>query len=129
MPTSWTEWERSQLAAVRAQEARDNECISCPKCGSQWFVQLDVSRFKADHVLVVGQPVPDKPGAIPYKLLMCVRCMDMLEPHVTQAPRDVAGRDYNNFIDTLEGAHDQRKEVEEKKEPEEKDDEIQSQNV
>lgn len=112
---TFTDYEAQQHKVLKELEKRDLECISCPSCGSQWFEQVRVSRFKADHNIVLGQDVPPRPSTIPYVLLRCILCKDLLEPRVLHNTRDVVGGDYNHFLDTIEGKHDSRKEKEEEK--------------
>ena len=106
--TTWNEWEKSQLRILDKQEEIDRTCLRCPKCDSQWFEEVRVNRFKEDHNVVVGQPVPVKPGSIPYIILRCIRCLDVLEPRVVHSTRDIAGGDYDKFLDCLEGKDDKR---------------------
>ena len=111
---TYADFEQQQHAILKNLERRDLECISCPSCSSQWFEQVRISRFKADHNIVLGQDVPPKPSTIPYVLLRCICCQDFLEPRVLHNTRDVVGGDYNHFLDTLEGKHDNREDEEEK---------------
>jgi hypothetical protein len=104
----WNDFNRQQEAIQKQLEKRDSECVSCPKCSSQWFEEVEVSRYKSDHNIVLGQKVPAKPGTIPYILLRCVTCTDLLEPRVLHNTRDVVGGDYNHFLDTVEGKEDSR---------------------
>lgn len=115
---TYADFEAKQNAILDQMEKRDMECISCPNCSSQWFEQVQVARYKADHNIVLGQDVPPKPGTIPYVVLRCIYCKDLLEPRVLHNTRDVVGGDYNHFLDTLEGKNDERtkgQEVEESK--------------
>ena len=107
---TYADFQANEQRILKAMEQRDKECISCPNCSSQWFEQVKISRYKADHNIVLGQDVPEKPGTIPYVLLKCVRCNDVLEPRVLHNTRDVVGGDYNHFLDTLEGKFDSRQE-------------------
>lgn len=113
MVQTYADFERQQNAILKQLEKRDLDCISCPKCSSQWFEQVKISRYKADHNIVLGQDVPPRPSTIPYILLKCVRCNDYLEPRVLHNTRDVVGGDYDHFLDTLEGKHDSREEEDE----------------
>lgn len=126
MVATYADFEKQQQAIMKGLEKRDLECISCPNCSSQWFEQVKVSRFKADHNIVLGQEVPPKSNTIPYVLLRCIRCLDFLEPRVLHNTRDVVGGDYNHFLDTLEGQHDSR---EKPKEPQQKSNAILSQEL
>ena len=122
---TWSDMERREAAIKKQLEKKDIECVSCPTCSSQWFEEVNVSRYKADHNLVLGQHVPTKPSTIPYILLRCLNCKDCLEPRVMHNTRDVVGGDYNNFLDTLEGKNDSREE----NKPVEKSNEIKSQEL
>jgi len=107
--TSFTEWEKITMGAITARELHDQECIACPKCGGEWMEEVKAQRFKDDHNVVIGQPVPSKPGSIPYIILRCLYCNNMIEPRVVHQTRDIAGGDYNHFLDTVEGKMDKRK--------------------
>jgi hypothetical protein len=106
--TTWNEWEKQQLRVLEAKEEIDRSCLRCPKCDGQWFEEVKVTRYKEDHNVVVGQQVPARPGSIPYIVLRCIRCNDVLEPRVVHSTRDIAGGDYDKFLDCLEGLDDKR---------------------
>ncbi len=114
MVQQYAEFERKQLEILNQQQRMDLESIHCPRCGSQWFEEVSFFKFKANHNVILGQTVPPKPGGVPYFLLRCVCCSDLLEPHILHNTRDLGGNDYDHFLDTLEGKHDTRKEKEEK---------------
>lgn len=123
--SSYSDFERSQVLAMKAEEEKDLDCINCPQCQGQWFEQVQISRFQNQRQVVIGQPVPAKPGSIPYILLRCIHCQNLVEPRVSRSVRDLAAQDYDHFLDTIEGKFDSRKKKEEK--PEE--DGIQSQEL
>lgn len=123
---TFSEFEKKQAIWLREKEERDLECVSCPQCGSQWFTEIPVSQYKAEHHVVVGQRVPPKPGTIPYLLLKCIVCEDLLEPRVLRNARDTAGGGYDYLLDTLSGLHDTREDLTKEKQLEEEDkDEVQ----
>lgn len=105
---TYSEFEKQRNMALKEKEKLDMECIHCPNCNSQWFMQVQVYKFQANHNVILGQDVPTKPGAIPYYILKCVRCNNLLEPRVIHTTRDIGGNDYDNFLDTLEGHGDTR---------------------
>lgn len=113
---TYNEFERQRNIALKEREKIDMECIHCPNCSSQWFMEIPVYKFQANHNVILGQNVPTKPGAIPYYILQCVRCKDLLEPRVIHTTRDIGGNDYDDFLDTLDGKGDLRKNKEEVKE-------------
>lgn len=107
-------FEKQNQRLLDQMEKFKLECVSCPKCGAQWFTEIKVSRYQVNHNVVLGQAVPTEPDTIPYILLKCVKCEDLLEPRILHNTRDVAGGGrYDHFLDTLEGKYDDR-EVEEK---------------
>jgi len=127
---SYSDFERSQMLAMKAEEEKDLDCIKCPQCQSQWFEQVPVSRYQNQRQVVIGQPVPAKPGSVPYILLRCIHCQNLVEPRVSRTVRDLAAQDYDHFLDTLEGKFDARTtEKEEKQEEQLEEDGIQSQEL
>jgi transcription elongation factor Elf1 len=119
-------YEKAQQTAIDQVKKQQMECISCPTCSSQWFVEVNANRYQVNHNVILGQDIPPEPNTVPYKLLQCVVCKDLLEPRILHNTRDPAGDRYDNFLDTLEGKMDSRK----KTEPEaEKKDEIPSEKL
>lgn len=126
---SYSDFERSQAMAMKAEQEKDLDCIKCPQCSGQWFEQVPISRYQNQRQVVIGQPVPAKPGSVPYILLRCVHCQNLVEPRVSRTVRDLAAQDYDHFLDTIEGKLDSRKKKEEKPAVEEESDGIQSQEL
>ena len=113
----WEEFNRAEQIALKRQLDAELECVSCKTCSSTWFEQVKTFQFKAEHHLIIGQDVPTRtPGAVPFVLLRCMRCHDLLEPRILHNTRDLAAGTYDNLLDTLEGKDDLRKQ--EKKEDE-----------
>jgi hypothetical protein len=105
----WSDFEKSINVAERAEMERRAESVTCKKCNSQWFEQVEVSEFVADHHVVVGQKVPERPSTIPYIVLRCIRCESLVAPRVLHATRDIAAGSFDSFLDTLEDKGDTRK--------------------
>ena len=106
------QYEQMEANARKARERQqgiDLECISCPTCNSQWFEEVEVSRYKLDHFVALGQKLPQRPGQQVFILLKCIHCGDHLEPKVSIDLRDRASESYNFLIETLEGKEDTRK--------------------
>ena len=109
---TWEDLKRAENALLKRQTDAALECVRCLKCESTWFEEVDCFQFKADHNLILGQDVPPRrTGMIPYKMLRCLRCQNLLEPRIISNTRDVAGSDYDNFLDTLDGKDDKRTKV------------------
>ncbi len=104
----YTDLEQQEAARLRRQEKIANECISCPQCGCQWLESVSAQRFQLNHNVIVGQDVPPQPGSIPYKLLRCVRCSNLIEPRIIHNTRDLSANSYDEFLDTMEGHNDER---------------------
>lgn len=115
----YSDLERQEQARIKAKEKHDNECISCPRCNSQWFEAVNAQRFQLNHNIIVGQDVPPQPSTIPYKLLRCVLCGNLVEPRILHNTRDLAAGDYEVFLDTMEGHLDKRPEDQRELKPEE----------
>jgi len=111
---TYADFEMQQRAFQEQMKKHDLECISCPGCGSQFFEQVRVSKYLANHNVILGQDVPIKPGGGPYILLRCIWCKDILEPRVQHNTRDVMGGDYDQLLDTMEGKLDKRPKEEKK---------------
>jgi len=118
---TWNDFEKGQATALKVKEEADLECVSCPKCGSQWFEQIVLSRYPINHNLVLGQDIPPKPSSVGYKFLRCGLCANVIEPRVQHFTRDLAASDYDFCLDTMEGKFDARKQVEEEKKEEAED--------
>ena len=107
---SFGDYEKEQAQLLKHLNAKDRESVNCPNCDSQWFTELKVAKYKADHHVIVGQSVPPS-SHIEYVLLKCLRCDDLLEPRILHNTRDVAGGYYDDLLDTLEGKGDKRQET------------------
>jgi hypothetical protein len=105
---TWSDWDKQDLKAIKLKEAKDDECISCPKCNGQWLEEVKLQRFVADHNVILGQNVPPRPGGMGYTILRCAVCGNLLEPRVIHAVRDLGGDDYSHMLNTLEGKYDKR---------------------
>ena len=106
--TTYDALERQQQALMDQIQKQKEQCIDCPVCSSQWFTEIEASRYQLDHNVILGQDVPTEPNTVPYKLLKCLRCDNLLEPRVLHNTRDAAGGTYDHFLDTLQGKGDTR---------------------
>ena len=105
----YDEFERQQSAFMNQMKKQDLECLSCKNCGSQFFEQIFVSKFKADHNITLTQKIPVvPPGAESFKLLRCIYCRSITEPRVMPDRRDLMSGDYDKLLDTVEGKNDKR---------------------
>lgn len=109
---TYADFERLNAAAMKAEEKKRTDCVSCPKCNSQWFQQIRVGRFVSDHNVILGQEVPGVAGEMNYVMLKCIRCEELLEPRILHSTRDLGGDAYDQLLDTLDGEGDNRPEVE-----------------
>ena len=110
----FSDFEKEQRALTDKLKKIDMECISCTVCQSQFFEEVSVMKFKSSHNIILGQNVPAKPGTISYKILRCIHCQNILEPRILHHVRDIAGGDYDELLDTLEGKRDKRNMIEER---------------
>jgi hypothetical protein len=99
---TYADFEKLNAAALKAEEKKRTDCISCPKCQSQWFQQFKVGRFVSDHNVILGQQVPSVAGEMDYVMLKCIRCEELLEPRILHSTRDMGGDAYDHLLDTLE---------------------------
>jgi len=107
----WEEWKKVENEALKMRNAAQLESISCTTCQSTWFESVNVYQYKAEHYVIIGQDVPTRrTGMVPYKLLRCIRCSSLLEPRITRGT-DIAGNDYDSFLDTLEDKDNIKQEV------------------
>lgn len=104
----YSDLQRQIEQQLKEKEKADNECVTCPSCGSIYFESVDVKKFQLHHQVIVGQDIPEKPGIIPYKLLRCIRCSNTIEPRILHNSRDMISNDYDKFLDTMEGKNDKR---------------------
>ena len=105
---TYSDFERMNSLALKQQENKERESVSCPKCSSRWFEHIRVGRYKADHNVILGQQVPGLGGDLGYVLLKCIRCSELLEPRIINNTRDLGGDVYDDLLDTLEGKGDSR---------------------
>lgn len=112
MVRQYEDFERQQMEILKQHKKEETDCIFCPKCRSRWFEEVELYQFRANHNVILGQQVPVKPGSIPYYVLKCVRCGDLLEPRIIHNTRDIGGNDYDSLLDTLEGKDDAREKEE-----------------
>jgi len=109
---TYAEFERNELMRIKLEQERDLDCIKCPKCFSQWFEEIKLQRYQNQTDVVIGQSVPARPGSLPFILLKCIYCNNLVEPRIIHSARDLAGKDYGHFRETLEGKQkDQKKET------------------
>lgn len=99
----YSDFERSQMIAMKDEEERDLDCILCPKCKGQWFEEVRLQQYQNQKQVVIGQSVPEKPGTIPFIMLRCIHCSNLVEPRVIHTTRDLAGASYKDFLDTING--------------------------
>lgn len=99
---TFADFERNNAAALKAAEKKRTDCLTCPKCESQWFTQFRVGRYVSDHHVILGQEVPAVTGEMSYIMLRCLRCEELLEPRIINSTRDVGESAYNELLDTLQ---------------------------
>ena len=105
---TYSNFERENLAALKAEEKKRTDCVNCPKCSCQWFQQVSIGRYVSDHHVILGQQIPSVAGEIGYVMLKCMRCEELLEPRILHSTRDLGGDLYDKLLDTLEGVGDTR---------------------
>ena len=106
--STYESYEKSQDSNTERLRRQSEECISCPVCSSQWFEEISVNRYQTNHHIIIGQDIPQEPNTVPFKLLKCVNCKELLEPRILHDTRDMIGGRYDDFLDTLEGKGDLR---------------------
>ena len=109
---TYHDFEKMNIMAMNEADKRRKDSVVCPKCTSQWFEQVKIGRYVADHNVILGQQVPGVSGEMAYILLKCVRCLEMLEPRILNNTRDLGGDAYDHLLDTLEGKGDTREDKE-----------------
>jgi len=106
--SSYTDFAELQARQLKKAEDMSLKCVICPKCGSQWFEEVEFQRYQTEHNLIVGQHIPARPGSVPFVMLRCGRCSNLIEPNIVSQARDIGARDYDHFLDTMEGKEDKR---------------------
>ena len=106
--STYDQYEKELKASIDQFRKKQEECINCPNCNSQWFTEVHANRYQVNHNVILGQQIPAEPNTLAYVLLKCVRCNELLEPRIIHNARDVAGDRYDHFLDTLEGKMDKR---------------------
>jgi len=79
---------------------RDVENFVCPTCGGSFFEEVCAVQVPLIHNVAPGQKIPTK-GAH-FFLLRCLRCSELIEPHIQIGPRDHVRKEYEKFWDELE---------------------------
>jgi len=108
MPLRYSDFERSTVEKQREKMKEEANTVHCPKCDSQFFEEISVTRYDANHNIILGMGVPVKSTAMPYKFLKCIRCGDLLEPRIVHNSRDFTSGEYDLCLDTMEGKYDKR---------------------
>lgn len=107
MSTFQTLRELENSQTKKHTRSRKDDAVTCTTCDSQWFVPVKAYMYEDNHQVIVGQDVPAVTG-VGYILLQCVRCDTKVAPRILHNARDVAGGDYDYFLDTMEGKEDKR---------------------
>lgn len=79
----------------------NEDVVKCKTCGCTWTEQIDVAQFRESHNVLLGQTVP-KYNDFVFRVLKCVKCGELHEPHVQIGPRDSFHQAYNDFLDHME---------------------------
>ncbi len=95
--SNFQEWN----SQVQNKANPDEGIIKCTKCSCEWFEQVEVNRFKANHTVILGQQVPAQ-GPQQFVLLRCIKCNDMYLPNVIIQAQDTATKLYNGMLDQIE---------------------------
>ncbi len=77
----------------------DRDAIQCT-CGCEYFEQIQVSKFPKMHSVIVGQQLQPL-TVVPIIVLKCIKCNEVYEPNVLYGPRDIAYKEYENFLDQM----------------------------
>lgn len=90
--------------AVRASH-KDNDIntpIMC-KCGCSYFEEVKAVQYMANHNLIIGQAVPAvQDGGVPFYLLRCLKCKELIEPRIQRMNPDSIDRRYEAFLSEME---------------------------
>ncbi len=104
----WSDFER--VVSASQKQASDKQVVQCPKCACSFFEEIEFYQFDMNHHVVLGQKVPKAfTDTIPYILLKCGRCGDVLEPSLLNTVNSLgAPNGYDRFLDQMEGKDDKR---------------------
>lgn len=80
--------------AVRAP--REENVVSCTKCGCQWMELVEVFQFPEYHSVILGQKPPIAKG--PYFFYRCPKCQEVYQPSIQYGARDSARASYDAFV-------------------------------
>jgi uncharacterized C2H2 Zn-finger protein len=84
------------------QKVKGPEVLACPKCTCTWLQQIEVQQYPKRHHVILGQqvaPVSD----IAFVILKCPKCSELIEPNVQVSGRDIVSKNYDEFLDEIEG--------------------------
>lgn len=81
---------------------KKQEAVACTKCRSEWFEQVRINQYKADHIVVPGQALPVA-SAQEFIMLRCIKCSEVYQPRIMITGQDAISKEYNSMLDQLEG--------------------------
>lgn len=65
-------WRDLEDQSLKAQQPRDIEVTTCPKCDCSWFYKIKVNRFSTKQVSILQEPDAVNPNDL--TLLVCAKC-------------------------------------------------------
>lgn len=77
------------------------DLVTCTKCKSDWFEQVKINQYRADHIVIPGQTVPIG-GPQEFVMLRCIKCGDVYQPRVIITAQDLSTKLYNQMLDIME---------------------------
>lgn len=98
------EEQRKRLEVEKKK--REQEVIICPECKCTFFEEVEISEYKADHWITLGQHVPRLPSTPVFFVLRCVKCNYMLEPRLNMEPADTAFPSYAKLAEIMKDTTD-----------------------
>lgn len=97
-------------ATLRSLEEKDTlkgpriNHIACKDCNCEYFQQIEVSKFDADAMVVLGQPGHKKET---FHILKCLKCNALQELPLTRVYGGYGGTDfkkYDHMVDVIKGS-------------------------
>src|SRR3990167_2015500 len=86
---------------INDQKTQKIDAATCTKCQSQWFEQVEINKYHANHSTIIGQAVPVI-GGQSFRMLRCVKCATLHRPNVIITAQDTATKLYNSMLDQLD---------------------------
>lgn len=82
-------------------KATKEKVVTCKKCESTWFEQVEVSQYSQYHSVIPSQMVPIFDDVV-FFALRCIKCSEVYEPNIQIGLRDALRKRYEEFMQEMD---------------------------